>query len=61
MEDLTNDDWYYEITQKSVDVKLGMDITISLMKKLVDVIVLIAGDWTSFLPKQARIKGSILF
>lgn len=57
-EDLTNDDWYYEITQKSVDVKLGMDITILSYEKLVDVIVLIAGD-SDFVPaaKQARIKG----
>ena len=57
-EELTNDDWYYEITQKSVDVKLGMDITILSYEKLVDVIVLIAGD-SDFVPaaKQARIKG----
>lgn len=57
-EDLTNDDWYYEVTQKLVDVKLGMDITILSYEKLVDVIVLIAGD-SDFVPaaKQARIKG----
>lgn len=57
-EDLTNNDWYYDITQKSVDVKLGMDITILSYEKLVDVIILIAGD-SDFVPaaKQARIKG----
>ena len=57
-EELTNDDWYYEIQQKSVDVKLGMDITILSYEKLVDVIVLVAGD-SDFVPaaKQARIKG----
>ncbi|MGY4677732.1 NYN domain-containing protein [Pasteurella sp. P03HT] len=57
-EDLTNDDWFYQITQKSVDVKLGMDITILSYEKLVDVIVLVAGD-ADFVPaaKQARIKG----
>ena len=57
-EDLTNNDWYYDITQKSVDVKLGMDITILSYENLVDVIVLIAGD-SDFVPaaKQARIKG----
>ncbi|VEJ10101.1 NYN domain-containing protein [Actinobacillus delphinicola] len=55
---LTNDDWYYEVTQKSVDVKLGMDITILAYEKLVDTMVLIAGD-SDFVPaaKQARIKG----
>lgn len=57
-EDLTNADWYYEVNQKGVDVKLGMDITILSYEKLVDVIVLIAGD-SDFVPaaKQARIKG----
>ena len=57
-EELTNDDWYYHIEQKSVDVKLGMDITTLAYEKLVDVIVLVAGD-SDFVPaaKQARIKG----
>ena len=57
-EDLTNSDWYYEVNQKGVDVKLGMDITILSYEKLVDVIVLVAGD-SDFVPaaKQARIKG----
>lgn len=57
-EDLTNKDWYYDIKQKTIDVKLGMDITILSYEKLVDVIVLIAGD-SDFVPaaKQARIRG----
>ncbi|KAB0587623.1 MULTISPECIES: NYN domain-containing protein [Edwardsiella] len=56
--DLTNDDFYYEYKQKAVDIKLGMDITILAHEKLVDVIVLIAGD-ADFVPaaKHARIKG----
>lgn len=55
---LTNSDWHYATTQKRVDVKLGMDITILSYEKLVDVIVLVAGD-SDFVPaaKQARIKG----
>lgn len=57
-DDLTNDDFYYEYKQKAVDIKLGMDITILAHEKLVDVIVLIAGD-ADFVPaaKHARIKG----
>ena len=57
-EDLTNDDWFYDIKQKTVDIKLGMDITTLAYEKLVDVIVLVAGD-SDFVPaaKQARIKG----
>ncbi|HHC4760476.1 TPA: NYN domain-containing protein [Escherichia albertii] len=56
--ELTNDDFYYEYKQKAVDIKLGMDITILAHEKLVDVIVLIAGD-ADFVPaaKHARIKG----
>lgn len=56
--ELSNDDFYYEYKQKAVDIKLGMDITILAHEKLVDVIVLIAGD-ADFVPaaKHARIKG----
>ncbi|WP_225738937.1 NYN domain-containing protein [Citrobacter amalonaticus] len=55
---LTNDDFYYDIKQKQVDIKLGMDITTLAYEKLVDVIVLVAGD-SDFVPaaKHARIKG----
>src|SRR5699024_12878221 len=56
--ELPNDDFYYEYKQKAVGIKLGMDITILAHEKLVDVIVLIAGD-ADFVPaaKHARIKG----
>lgn len=56
--ELTNDDFYYEYKQKAVDIKLGMDITILAHEKLVDVIILLAGD-ADFVPaaKHARIKG----
>lgn len=55
---LTNDDFHYEYKQKAVDIKLGMDITTLAYEKLVDVIVLVAGD-ADFVPaaKHARIKG----
>ncbi|OCA55130.1 NYN domain-containing protein [Photorhabdus namnaonensis] len=57
-EDLTNDDFHYDIKQKAVDIKLGMDITTLAYEKLVEVIVLVAGD-SDFVPaaKHARTKG----
>lgn len=56
--DLGNADFYFDVRQKGVDVKLGMDITTLAHDKLVDKIVLIAGD-SDFVPasKQARIAG----
>lgn len=56
--DLSNNDFYFEVQQKAVDIKLGMDITTLAMDKLADVIVLIAGD-SDFVPaaKFARTKG----
>lgn len=56
--DLTNNDFIHTFRQKEVDIKLGMDITILSHEKLVDSIVLIAGD-SDFVPaaKHARIKG----
>ncbi len=56
--ELTNDDFVHTFRQKEVDIKLGMDITILSHEKLVDSIVLIAGD-SDFVPaaKHARIKG----
>ncbi len=57
-EELTNDDFHYDIKQKAVDIKLGMDITMLAYEKLVDVMVLVAGD-SDFVPaaKHARTKG----
>ncbi|MGU1189568.1 NYN domain-containing protein [Pseudomonas aeruginosa] len=56
--DLTNDDFYYDIDQKAVDLKLGMDITTLALNDLADVIVLVAGD-SDFVPaaKLARTNG----
>ncbi|MGY2197238.1 NYN domain-containing protein [Pseudomonas gingeri] len=55
---LTNEDFHYKVEQKAVDTKLGMDITTLALDKLVDVIVLVAGD-SDFVPaaKLARMKG----
>ncbi|CRL65635.1 MULTISPECIES: NYN domain-containing protein [Proteus] len=57
-EELTNNDFYYSIRQKGVDIKLGVDITSIAQKKLVDKIVLFAGD-SDFVPaaKLARTNG----
>lgn len=56
--DLTNSDFHFDIDQKAVDIKLGMDITTLALNKLADVIVLIAGD-SDFVPaaKLARTNG----
>lgn len=55
---LTNADFHYDIDQKAVDIKLGMDITTLALNKLADVIVLVAGD-SDFVPasKLARTSG----
>lgn len=55
---LKNDDFYYSLRQKGVDIKLGIDIATLSIGKQVDRIVLIAGD-SDFVPaaKLARING----
>lgn len=57
-EDLTNNDFYYSMRQKGVDIKLGVDIASIAQERLVDKIVLFAGD-SDFVPaaKLARING----
>lgn len=55
---LTNQDFSLDIRQKGVDIKLGIDISTLSYQKLVDKIILIAGD-TDFVPaaKLARTNG----
>ena len=55
---LENSDFYYEVRQKGVDIKLGIDIASLAYEKHVDKILLIAGD-SDFIPaaKLARIHG----
>lgn len=56
--DLTDGDFKYTAKQTGVDMRIGVDITLLAQKKLVDQIVLIAGD-SDFVPaaKQARREG----
>lgn len=56
--DLQDADFHYEIRQKSVDMKIGIDIASVAYKKQVDRMVLIAGD-ADFVPaaKLARREG----
>lgn len=55
---LTNEDFYYSVRQKGVDIKLGIDIATLSLNKYVRKIVLIAGD-SDFVPaaKLARTNG----
>ena len=55
---LTDQDFRYETRQKGVDMKMGIDITSTVLKKQVDRIVLITGD-ADFVPaaKLARREG----
>lgn len=55
---LTDDDFVANITQKAVDMKIGLDIATVAYKKLADRVVLIAGD-ADFVPaaKLARVEG----
>lgn len=57
-QDLTDEDFSYDLRQKGVDMKIGLDIASLSYKKLVDQIVLVAGD-SDFVPaaKLARREG----
>lgn len=56
--DLTDNDLTYPLSQKAVDMKVGLDIATLAFKKQVDQIILIAGD-SDFVPaaKFARKEG----
>jgi uncharacterized LabA/DUF88 family protein len=58
LEDLDDDHFAYDVQQKGVDMKIGLDIASLAYKRLVDQIVLIAGD-SDFVPaaKLARREG----
>jgi uncharacterized LabA/DUF88 family protein len=58
LEDLADDDFVPSIKQKGVDMKIGMDISSLAYERLVEQIVLIAGD-ADFVPaaKLARREG----
>ncbi len=58
IDDLTEADFMLDLKQKGVDMRIGLDIASLANKKLVDQIVLIAGD-SDFVPaaKHARREG----
>lgn len=58
VDDLTISDFSLDITQKGVDMRIGLDISSLAQKRLVDQIILIAGD-SDFVPaaKYARREG----
>jgi uncharacterized LabA/DUF88 family protein len=58
IDDITDDDIYFEFRQKQVDMKIGIDIASLTLKKQVNQIILISGD-SDFVPaaKLARRDG----
>lgn len=58
VDDLQEHDVFYDVRQKSVDMKIGLDIASLAFKRQVDQIVLISGD-SDFVPaaKLARREG----
>lgn len=58
LDQLTDDDVFYTMTQKGVDMRLGLDIASLAHKRLVKRIVLVTGD-SDFVPaaKHARREG----
>lgn len=57
-DELQEDDVYYDLSQKGVDMRIGLDIASLSYKRLVDRIILISGD-SDFVPaaKVARREG----
>ena len=58
IEEIKETDVYYELKQKGIDMKIGVDIASLSLKRFVDKIVLISGD-SDFVPaaKLARREG----
>ncbi len=58
VDDLSEDDVLFDLVQKRVDIKIGLDIASMTLKKQVDQIILISGD-SDFVPaaKLARREG----
>lgn len=58
MEDIREDDIFFEVRQKGIDMKIGVDIASLALKRFVDCIVLFSGD-SDFVPasKLARREG----
>lgn len=58
IDDLGEDDVFYDVNQKGVDIRIGIDIASLSYKKLVSKIILVSGD-SDFVPaaKLARREG----
>lgn len=58
LEDVREDDIFFEVRQKGIDMKIGVDIASLALKRFVDCIVLFSGD-SDFVPasKLARREG----
>ena len=58
LDDVNENDVYFEIRQKGIDMKIGVDIASLALKRFVDCIVLFSGD-SDFVPaaKLARREG----
>ena len=58
LDDVNENDVYFEIKQKGIDMKIGVDIASLALKRFVDSIVLFSGD-SDFVPaaKLARREG----
>lgn len=56
--EITEDDFYFHVEQKGVDMRIGVDIISMALKKQVQQIILVSGD-SDFVPaaKQARREG----
>lgn len=57
-EEIADNDFQYDVLQKGIDMKIGLDIASLSLKRLVDQIVLVSGD-SDFVPaaKFARREG----
>lgn len=49
MEDVNDDDVFFDVRQKGIDMKIGVDIASLALKRFVDCIVLFFGD-SDFVP-----------
>lgn len=58
VDQLTDDDFYYDLSQKGVDMRIGLDIASLTLKQQIKVIILVTGD-ADFVPaaKLARREG----
>ena len=58
IDELKDEDFFYDLKQKGVDIKIGIDIAALAYKRLVEQIILVSGD-CDFVPaaKETRREG----